>query len=80
MQDKHGRLAEQPFDYLACKNGSVLLRQHGRTVKTLAGKAACTFLAKAARLDVVALQHLLARETGQFKFGNEKAADALARR
>ncbi|HEY9103735.1 hypothetical protein [Chitinimonas sp.] len=80
MQDKRGRLEEQPFDYVACKNGSVQLRCRGRVVKTLAGTQAVRFLSKAASLDAAALQHLLARETGQFKMGTEKAADELARR
>ncbi|QDQ28141.1 hypothetical protein FNU76_18305 [Chitinimonas arctica] len=80
MQDKHGRLGENPFDYLACKDGKVLLRQHQRTVKTLAGREASRFLSKVQRLEGAALQLLLARETGQFKFGNEKAADGMARR
>ncbi|QNM95212.1 hypothetical protein [Chitinimonas koreensis] len=79
MQDKRGKLLDAPFDYLACKNGSVQLRQHGRVVKTLSGREAARFLARAAGLDAAALQLLLARETGQFKFGNEKA-HALARR
>ncbi len=78
MQDKHGRLAECPFDFLACKNGSVQLRAHGRVVKTLSGKAATSFQLKASRLGGQALQHLLARETGQFKFGNERSSEQEA--
>ncbi|GAB3245928.1 hypothetical protein [Chitinimonas naiadis] len=80
MQDQRGRLAETPFDYVACKNGSVQLRCRRRVVKTLAGASASRFLIKAQALDTQGLQHLLARETGQFKMGNEKAADELARR
>jgi hypothetical protein len=79
MQDARQRLAERPFDYQECKNGSVRLLYRGKTVKTLAGNAANRFLNRAASLDAETLQLLLARETGQFKFGNERAADAARR-
>ncbi len=74
MQDARGRLAESPFDYQASKDGRVMLRAHGKIVKTLAGREASQFLAKASGLEGQDLQLLLARATGQFKFGNEKAA------
>ncbi|WP_374347875.1 hypothetical protein [Chitinimonas sp.] len=79
MQDARSRLDSAPFDYLPCKDGKLLLRHLGKVVKTLSGRAASQFLLKAGRLDGQALQLLLARETGQFKFGNEKQRDGLPR-
>ncbi|MGQ5524366.1 hypothetical protein ACUHMQ_14060 [Chitinimonas sp. PSY-7] len=77
MQDKRRRLSACPFDYLPCKNGCVQLRHHGWVVKTLSGIAAHHFLVRITGLNNTAQQQLLARATGQFKFGNEKASHAV---
>jgi hypothetical protein len=66
-------LADEPFSYRATKNGAVQLFHRGRLVKTIKGREADRFLARAEGAGAAALQQLLARATGAFKFGNEKA-------
>ena len=66
-------LADEPFSYQATKQGAVQLFHRGRLVKTIRGKEAARFLDRAAGADPAALQQLLARATGAFRFGNEKA-------
>ncbi len=70
--DKHGELEKEPFSYRATKDGLVFLEYQGATVKTIAGEPAKNFLKKAAVLEGLALQLVLAKLTGNFKHGNEK--------
>jgi hypothetical protein len=72
--DKRGRLDDEPFDFRATKSGAVLISWHGRTVTTLKGKAAATFLAKVADLGTQEAQLLMAKATGHFKHGTERPA------
>jgi len=65
-------LADNPFRFVATKQGQVLIYGRGRQVKTLKGREAAKFLAKADALDSRDLQLLMAKATGQFKFGNER--------
>jgi hypothetical protein len=67
-------LADEPFSYRQTKEGRVMISHSGRVVTTLRGKDADRFLSRAAGADARALQLLMARATGQFKFGNERAA------
>ena len=60
------------FSYQRTKDGKVFISWQGRTVTTLAGDRAATFLARADGLDTDGLQHLMARATGNFKHGNER--------
>ena len=60
------------FSYTQTKGGKVFISWEGRTVTTLAGDRAATFLARADGLDTEGLQHLMARATGNFKRGNER--------
>ena len=69
--DKHGRLAEAPFDFRTNKAGNVFISWEGKQVKILQGKAAQKFLAKIEGLDEFAAQLVMAKETGNFKRGNE---------
>jgi len=65
-------LAENPFTFAASKDGRVMIYSNGRLAKTLKGGEAAKFLSK---VDVSAsreLQVLMAKVTGQFKFGNER--------
>lgn len=64
------------FDYRATKDGRVLVSWRGRDVTTLAGIDASRFLAAAERADEAGRQHLMARVTGNFKRGNERAGRA----
>ena len=62
------------FSYAETKAGDVRIAWRGRTVTTLRGAQARSFLARAeaAAADEEARQQLLARATGNFKRGNER--------
>lgn len=72
--DQRGRLAVEPFSYSRTKAGDVFISWNGKSVTTLKGKAAATFLAKVADLDDPDAQLLMAKATGHFKHGNERPA------
>ena len=57
------------------KAGTVTFTHHGRPAGTLRGKGAAAFLAFAERLeeDSEELQQRMARLTGNYKRGNERA-------
>lgn len=59
------------FAFRVHSAGSVLITHHGRKAATLRGDAARRFLAQAERDDP---QLLMARVTGNYKRGNERAA------
>lgn len=65
-------LAHEPFSYQTTKSGLVQIRCDNRVVTTLKGKAAARFATKVETLDAAGQQQLMARATGQFKFGNER--------
>jgi hypothetical protein len=70
--DKRGRLDEQPFSHRATKDGRVMLYWRGRHIKTISGNEAARFLRDLEGLAPHELQLLLAKETGNFKHGNER--------
>ena len=72
---KRGRLAEEPFAYRASKDGTVFISWHGKTVTTLKGKRADTFLTKVVGLDSHDAQLVMAKATGHFKHGTERRND-----
>ncbi|MCU7727379.1 hypothetical protein ODJ79_26915 [Actinoplanes sp. KI2] len=59
------------FTYRLRKNGDVEVLHHGRPATVLRGAAAARFLADVDRDDP---QELMARVTGNYKHGNERAA------
>jgi hypothetical protein len=61
------------FAYRATKDGRVLISWEGRDVVTLTGTKAEKFRDAAERGDAEAAQLLMARATGNFKRGNERA-------
>lgn len=61
------------------KNGDVEIRHHGRSVSTLRGAEARKFLAAVEAGDPDERQRLMARVTGNYKRGNERAAGAHPR-
>lgn len=65
-------LAHRPFSYQTTKSGLVQIYFENRVVTTLKGKAADRFVAKVEPLDTPGQQQVMARATGQFKFGNER--------
>lgn len=62
------------FTWRAAKSGLVVVSRHGRTVATLSGREASAFLASATRSTPAAIQQRLARLTGNYARGNERAA------
>lgn len=54
--------------------GQAFIAHHGRSVVVLRGRQAERFAAKIAELEFSAQQQYLARVTGNFKRGNERAA------
>lgn len=65
-------LKENPFSYTRSKDGKIRIFHSGSLAKTMQGKAAGKFHAKVDLLDAHSAQRLMAKETGQFKFGNER--------
>lgn len=63
---------EKQFSYSTSGDDRVAIAFHGRVVTTLRGAAAIKFLNRAEYADEDALQHLMARATGNFKRGNER--------
>lgn len=73
-------LAERPFSFRETKGGLVQIHHGGRLAITLRGGAAFKFLDRVRGLADVEAQRLMARATGQFRFGNEKLAKTRGRR
>ncbi|MCB1693450.1 MAG: hypothetical protein KDI19_11845 [Pseudomonadales bacterium] len=73
-------LAHEPFSYEDCKNGLVRIRYEGKVVKNLGQKEAMRFLARVEGANARGAQMLMAKVTGQFKFGNEREGKEKARR
>jgi hypothetical protein len=63
------------FSWTQTKDGGVRISHRSRVVTTLAGDAAARFIARADGADEDALQHLMARATGNFKRGNERTVN-----
>ncbi len=66
------RLEDEPFSHRVLKDGSVQIFEQGRLAMTVGGKAAAKLSAKLDDARGRDLQLLLARASGQFKFGNER--------
>jgi len=64
--------AQQPFSYQMSKDGVVRIFRSNRLATILRGEEALRFLSKMSSADDAASQLIMARVTGQFKFGNEK--------
>jgi hypothetical protein len=59
------------FEYRVRKDGDVVIHRHGRQVTVLRGQAATRFLADVERRDP---QEVMAKATGNYRRGNERAA------
>ena len=66
------RLDGEPFSHRILKDGSVQIFQQGRLAMTVGGKAAAKLSVRLHEARGRDLQRLLARASGQFKFGNER--------
>jgi hypothetical protein len=72
--DKRNRLDDDVFEYRETKDSSVHISWYGKRVMTLKGPQARKFLAKIADLEGKEAQLVMAKITGNFKHGNERAA------
>lgn len=72
--DKRNRLGEEPFTYQITKNGMVTINYKGKQIKVVKDKEAERLIAriKAVENNILEVQLLLAKITGNFKRGNEK--------
>ena len=64
-------MAPSGFEWNRRKNGEVVITHHGRVATVLRGRPAAAFVAEVADSDP---QELMARLTGNYKRGNERAA------
>jgi len=71
-EDARGELLDGRFEYRALKDGRVIVSWYGRPVTTLAGREAAQFLKRVEGLGDHPAQLLMARVTGNFKWGNER--------
>jgi hypothetical protein len=71
--DERNRLIDDPFEYRVTKQGGVLVSRGGRVVMTVGGAAAVRLIAALQRADDSQAQHLLARASGNYRRGNERA-------
>lgn len=71
MKD-HDSLADQPFSYQETKDGRLQLFSRGKLATTMKGKQATSLLLRLQSADSAQAQVLMAKATGQFKFGNER--------
>jgi hypothetical protein len=74
MSEAKSRPKSLGFTWRTLKSGEVVVERAGRTVATLRGPTAVAFLAAAAREEPAAIQQRLARLTGNYRRGNERAA------
>ena len=73
MEDKRNILRdEKPFGYREIKGSKVQISFHNKLIMTIQGKDYMRFLKVLERGDEYKIQLFLAKETGQFKHGNEK--------
>nr|MEE4269573.1 hypothetical protein [Candidatus Krumholzibacteria bacterium] len=70
--DSRGGLEDTPFSCRQGGDGKVSISWRGRQVLVLKGRKAQSFLLKLPDLDTAGQQLLMARETGNFKRGNER--------
>ncbi len=62
------------FTWRQRKNGDIEILHKGRLASTLRGNDAADFLAEANGSELIDLQPLMARITGNYKHGNERMA------
>jgi hypothetical protein len=77
--DRRNRLDDDVFSYRVTKDDVVSIYWHSKRVMILKDTQAQKFLATIADLDGTAAQLAMAKITGNFKRGNERAAGASRR-
>ena len=65
---------KKPFSYRSTKSGSVHISYNGKIVSTLSGREGARFLARVEASDGADAQLVMARATGHFKQGTERAS------
>jgi len=76
MSSAKSPLADEPFSFTATKAGKVLITHHGKQAIILQGRAAQKFITTIESMTPAQAQLLMARATGQYKFGNERDGKA----
>ena len=69
---KDDPLAAEPFSYFVTKDNRLHIFCNGKLAKVLKDRAAMKFLDRIEYLETKDQQLAMAKETGQFKFGNER--------
>ena len=72
--DRRGILDEEIFSYRITKDSKVFISWRGKQVTTLSGSRAAEFIADIEAADGKDAQLIMAKATGNFKHGNEKAS------
>ncbi|MEE4144959.1 MAG: hypothetical protein V2I26_09175 [Halieaceae bacterium] len=67
-------ISGEPFSYISTKNGLVEIACKDKKLATLRGQDACRFLAGVEHADQESVQLAMAKATGQFKHGTERAS------
>ncbi len=62
------------FTWRQSKNGAIEILHKGRLASTLRGNDAVDFLGEAGSSELIDLQPLMARISGNYKHGNERVA------
>ncbi|MGE7768574.1 hypothetical protein [Peribacillus sp. NPDC096540] len=72
--DKRNRLSEEPFAYQITKKGTVVIYYGGKQIKIVKDRDAERLIARIKEVEdnIIEIQLLLAKITGNFKRGNEK--------
>ncbi len=65
-------MADDAFRYTTSKDGRVHIFHRGKLAKVLKGSAAQQLLERFSGGDAASAQRLMAKATGQYKFGNER--------
>lgn len=65
-------LSNQPFSYQKLSKERIQIYHNGRIAKILSAREGVKFLQKIVQLESHDAQLLMAKITGQFKFGNER--------
>lgn len=75
--DKRGKLDDEVFTYRITKHRKVFISWRGKQVAALSGGKADSFIADIEAANGKEAQLIMAKATGHFKHGNEKANKRL---
>lgn len=72
-RSKRNSVEDGAFSYRASKDGKVFISWYERQVTVMKGNKACKFVSDIERMDGHRAQLAMAKATGSFKHGNERA-------